>query len=209
MSSYPHFTFNDRPCVAIISDLAGKAGDSLWYSGACEYVELKSNGRAYITVTPMKVHVEFNNSTKTKFTIPAGFVLDGASVPRVAQSICPSESLLGAAVVHDWLYADCNQRNVDYLANCCDMHPRKFANLAFRSYLQQRTGVGRLREWLAYCGVRTFGGHYFRKRESDLFRIYIAMRLGGVALKYNPHGVWTEDKMVAAQLIKEVCDGGE
>ena len=210
MSSYPQFSFPDRPCVLVVSDIAGKAGSNVEYRDEWgNWVVVKSNGRAYITVAPMRVNVIFQNLTKTKFTIPAGFVLDGASVPRIAQSICPSESLLGAAVVHDWLYAKCNQCEVDYLADCGDIHPRKFANLAFRSYIRQRTGIGRVREWLAYCGVRTFGGHYFRELDSDFFRTYIAKKLGGVALKYVKRGIWTNDKAAAAQLFEEICYGGK
>ena len=60
--------------------------------------------RNWIVVEPY-VYVTTLISPGTRIVVPAGFVTDGASVPRVFWRIVPPFGLhFNAAVVHDWLY---------------------------------------------------------------------------------------------------------
>ena len=79
------------------------------------------------------------------FTVPAGFVTDLASVPRL-----PLVYLLAggtaneASVVHDWLYST-------------HIVPRAVADAVLRE-ASAVTGVPAWRRWLMWAGVRIGGG---------------------------------------------------
>lgn len=80
------------------------------------------------------------------FGVPAGFVTDGASIPRFLWRVCghPMEApAVAAAVLHDH----------DYAAGA---RTRAEADGAFRENLA-RCGVGRVRSWLFWLAVRLFG----------------------------------------------------
>ena len=81
-------------------------------------------------------------------TVPEGFESDGASVPRILWStISPRVDpvTLRGAVAHDYLYR---------------RHPagwsRREADALFREIIQA-DGLGRIRAWKAWFGVRLFG----------------------------------------------------
>lgn len=96
-----------------------------------------------------------------EFTVPRGFVSDGASVPVFPWWV--PISVLGAAlalvrfgrlrslpasVFHDWAYTGAM--------------PRRSADRRFRRLLA-RNGVGFLGRWIAWLGVRLGGwAHYMR-----------------------------------------------
>lgn len=79
-----------------------------------------------------------------KVTIPAGFVSDGASVPRVLWSIYPPfGDYLEAAIVHDWY---CVNKTIDSVT----------AAKVFREAMEV-CGVGAWRRKKMYWAVRLFG----------------------------------------------------
>lgn len=78
-------------------------------------------------------------------TVPAGFITDFASVPRVFWRVIPPWGKYGrAAVVHDWLY---KEKGGD----------RETADLIF---LEAMTflGVAKWKRYVMYWAVRCFGG---------------------------------------------------
>ncbi len=85
---------------------------------------------------------------KRRFTVPAGFVTDLDSVPRV-----PFAYLLfkgrarAAAALHDWLY-------------CEGLVSRSEADAVFLDAMQA-TGVAWRHRWPIWLGVRLFGRGYF------------------------------------------------
>lgn len=81
--------------------------------------------------------------------VPAGFVTDFASVPRLPVTFM----LFGnighrGAVVHDYLYSTGER-------------PRAEADRIFRALLEAE-GVSAARAWAMYAGVRAFGGRYYQ-----------------------------------------------
>jgi hypothetical protein len=82
---------------------------------------------------------------------PAGFVTDGASIPRMFWPIFgPHGSYFGAAIVHDYLYSPANT----YMS-------RKEADQVFLQAMI-RCGVGVATRQLVYRAVRVGGMFAFR-----------------------------------------------
>ena len=82
------------------------------------------------------------------FTVPAGFISDGASIPEFLwASISPAidPRTLDGALAHDFLYRS-------------GSHPftRKEADSLFYDYILAHN-LGCFRSWKAYWGVRLFG----------------------------------------------------
>lgn len=76
--------------------------------------------------------------------IPAGFVTDGASVPRVLWNILPPFGAYSrSALLHDWLYfsGECSRAEAD----------RRFMES------MEREGVSLWKRWVMYSGVRMGG----------------------------------------------------
>jgi len=85
-------------------------------------------------------------------TIPAGYVTDGASVPRFLWPICgtPMESpRICAAIVHDWLY-DVGGDDAD----------RKTADVLYKDY-NIALGMTKFTAIVEYHAIRLFGGSHF------------------------------------------------
>jgi hypothetical protein len=79
------------------------------------------------------------------FTVPAGFVTDFASVPRLPLAyLLTGDTAHAPAVVHDWLYVT---RKVD----------RKTADAVFLEAMEE-TGVPWWRRRLMWIAVRALGG---------------------------------------------------
>jgi hypothetical protein len=85
-------------------------------------------------------------------TIPAGFMWDGASVPRVFWFIMPKFGENSVAfLMHDFLYSRYAPHSLSRLE----------ADQILREDLIQ-LGVGKVRAALVYRTVRLFGGSHFR-----------------------------------------------
>lgn len=83
--------------------------------------------------------------------VPAGYVTDMATVPRVFWPITPPTGRDEVAfIIHDYLY-----ENKDSLG-----YSRRFADRQLRLF-QEKYGSGRVRSFLMYSAVRLFGGIYF------------------------------------------------
>lgn len=81
---------------------------------------------------------------RDKFTIPAGFITDWASVPQIFWSlVSPINLACEPSILHDSLYAT-------------RIVPRAQADGMFRRMLRE-AGVGFVRRWMMYLAVRTFG----------------------------------------------------
>lgn len=97
--------------------------------------------------------------------IPAGFVTDFASIPRLLWNLLPPTGSYGkAAVVHDWLYRHCGMvtistplqhdvKGVTYSRAECDE--------IFREAMEV-LGVGWFTRQTIYRAVRMFGGSSYR-----------------------------------------------
>jgi hypothetical protein len=86
-----------------------------------------------------------------KYGIPAGFITDLASIPAILRPLFnPNDNGRKAAVLHDSRY-------------CIKAGSRKEADDLFLEALQ-RCGVGFLRRWAMYTGVRAGGWMYWNKR---------------------------------------------
>lgn len=98
-----------------------------------------------------KVLEEFTySSIYGNITVPKDFLTDFASVPRIPVVF----ELVGDrgqadATVHDWLYQYGNLS-------------RKNADLVLRQALRD-TNVGKVRSYLMYYGVRTFGWLFYKR----------------------------------------------
>jgi hypothetical protein len=103
--------------------------------------------------------------------IPAGFITDFASVPRILWNVLPPTGRYGkAAVVHDWLYQRrtvvrvATARGIPVLVREVD---RGEADHVLNEGMEV-LGVGRFTRWTIYSGVRIGGwkpwGEY-RKKE--------------------------------------------
>lgn len=84
------------------------------------------------------------------FTVPAGFRTDFASTPRWLWPWFPPVGLYaGAALVHDYLYA-----NQVYTRRMCD---------AIFLDLMENAGVPKPKRLIMWAAVRLFGGKHFKK----------------------------------------------
>jgi len=89
---------------------------------------------------------------KIEVEVPAGFVTDFASVPRLLWFIFPPfGSWSRPAVLHDFLYS---------VTGGCS---RFLADALFREAMYQQC-VPAWRRAIMYCSVRMFGRHAWRKR---------------------------------------------
>lgn len=87
----------------------------------------------------------YQGNTDT-FTVPAGFITDFASVPRILWNLFPPYGkYTKAAVLHDYFYI------VQTIS-------RKDADGLFRRTMRE-LGVGKVRRWLMWAAVR-IGGSY-------------------------------------------------
>ena len=85
------------------------------------------------------------------YNIPAGFITDLASIPAIFRPLFDSTGASRkAAVLHDWLY-------------CSKQGTRKQADDLFLEAMA-RCGVGFMRRWAMYAGVRAGGWVYWGSR---------------------------------------------
>ena len=93
------------------------------------------------------------NTPKGQFTVPAGYLTDHASVPRMFTSFVPpvKSALAEASILHDWFY---NKDSEDV--------PREFADLCLKEICKANGGSSTL-AGLAYRAVRIGGGSLYNK----------------------------------------------
>lgn len=116
-----------------------------------------------------------------RIKIPAGFICDGASVPRglwTITGITPDGlGIRSAALVHDFLYAhkgdlpegsyqkldSSNSSNLKWI-DLDEIWTRKNADRIFCRIMRE-CGVSKFKRRMAYRGVRMFGWMFFKKRK--------------------------------------------
>jgi len=94
----------------------------------------------------------------SKYTVPQGFITDGASIPKFLWYIygTPMDYPYSlTATLHDYLYIFLAKINKDP-----DCAYRKEADLAFRDYSIQ-LGVSKFKAYTMYCAIRLFGGSHW------------------------------------------------
>lgn len=116
---------------------------------AVRAVGVSSTGATlYELVEPLTVVMEVGIG-EIRITVPAGFVTDLATVPRVLWPLmAPSGQHQLAAIVHDYLY------------QCVGAVSRFLADAIFRD-LMSHLDVPLWRRVLAYYAVRAFGGRHW------------------------------------------------
>jgi hypothetical protein len=86
--------------------------------------------------------------------VPAGFITDFASIPRVLWSWLPPSYYAKPAILHDYLY---------FAGKVGDLVvTRAQADKSFRDALKE-TGVNAARRWVMWLGVRTGGWKTWNK----------------------------------------------
>ncbi|MEE8251015.1 MAG: DUF1353 domain-containing protein [Gemmatimonadales bacterium] len=106
--------------------------------------------------------------TRYRIVIPAGFIYDGASIPRFVWTLTglrPDGLHRAGALVHDWIYRHKGKlpaSSHQYLdkngqwRNVIGQWSRKDADRMF-ARLMREFGVSKFRRRMAYRGVRLFG----------------------------------------------------
>lgn len=90
-------------------------------------------------------------SSRGAITVPAGFVTDGASIPRIFwTALAQFGPWFGAAIIHDFLYSEFNTR-----------FDRRTSDLLFKEAMFN-AGLDWPRRELIYRAVRAFGGDTFK-----------------------------------------------
>jgi hypothetical protein len=108
-------------------------------------LEVADDGRQYRLLTAFQY-----DSSLTTITVPAGFVTDFASVPKLFWNLLPPTGRYGkAAVVHDYLY------RTPGLAS------KMIADATFLEAMAA-LDVPTVTRYLMYFGVRLFGGSSYK-----------------------------------------------
>lgn len=90
--------------------------------------------------------------------VPAGFVTDFASIPRIFWNILPPAGLYAkAALIHDWLYYQGCVGDVSV--------SREYADTVFLHAMEE-LGVSWFRRQVMYRAVRVFAGSLWAKRRT-------------------------------------------
>ena len=101
--------------------------------------------------------VTFHLPEQQVLSVDAGFVFDGASIPRICWTSVghPLEHrFIYAALLHDALYSS-------------QLLPRETADQYFQTYLKEFAGVGFFTAWKMYTGVRLFGGGAWKDKTDE------------------------------------------
>lgn len=102
------------------------------------------------------------------FRIPAGFHTDFASIPRILWPLIPPQGRHAkAAVIHDWLYVNAPTTTTRWLGGRMERSiSRREADGVFRRVMRE-SGVGWLRRWTMWLGVRLGGWAGWHQRRLD------------------------------------------
>lgn len=111
---------------------------------------------------------DHRDDVHSEFLVPAGFLTNGASIPKSLRwYLKPLGVMFRASVVHDYLYAE---KPVD----------REHADKIFKRIVIEDTGR-RILANLAYAGLRAFGGDAWDRALSQDTRSFSAERFGKTA----------------------------
>lgn len=97
-------------------------------------------------------HTDCFGAVWPQITVKAGFVTDGASVPRLLWRVAgdPMEvPRIYAAIVHDWIYSGGDRR-----------FDREEADCIYRDY-NIALGMSKFRAYIEYYALRLFGGGHW------------------------------------------------
>ncbi len=107
---------------------------------------LRGDTRLFRLISPFTCYSSYGT-----ITVPAGFVTDGASIPRLFWALLgPFGPWFAAAIIHDYLYSDLNTR-----------FTREQSDLIFKEAMFN-LGVDWPRREAIYRAVRAFGGRSFK-----------------------------------------------
>lgn len=113
------------------------------------------DGRVWKLTAAFEYHVGVEGSEEV-IVVPAGYVTDFASIPRIFWNILPPTGQYGkAAVIHDYLYS----------VGSGNRYSRVQADEIFREAMQI-LGVGTIRRTLMFRAVRLFGWKAFKVRKT-------------------------------------------
>lgn len=108
------------------------------------------DGRDWELVSPFNYQTDVFPVSRRPIKIPAGFLTDFASVPRLLWNVMPPTGMYGkAAVIHDYLY------------RTPQMATRAEADNVFKEAMQA-LGVGWWTRQVMYRGVRLFGWRAYK-----------------------------------------------
>jgi hypothetical protein len=119
-----------------------------WVSGSFPKLQLVDARRSntFVLQEPVQ-YVTDRFPSLPMITVPAGFLTDLASIPRILPMALSKNRIQSAAIVHDWLY-----RNTEVIKG----QTRKKVDLIFKDAMIDN-GVARFRASLYYSAVRSFG----------------------------------------------------
>jgi len=148
-----------------------KSSDLKGFIPHCTVVAHKKNGHPILRLCQDIVYTSLlDNGRSYPIHIPAGFIFDGASLPKPVWSIVgsPVGIYLFAALVHDMLYCSraLNRHEADHI----------FYDLLLR------LGVPKIKASIFFNSVRLFGGNAFNNTDE---RPIISVLLRDS--KYNPY----------------------
>jgi hypothetical protein len=135
-----------------------------------------ADGRNYVLSEPLSYTIE---NTGVNITVPAGFVTDWASTPRLIWSVLPPfGTYLKPAVIHDYLY---------WMQYCTREQSDKILLIAMAE-----SGVSKREQRAVYDGVRIGGQAAWdenaRDRHAGLTKFVVADSSRKIAL--NPEETW-------------------
>lgn len=107
------------------------------------------NGKNWVLMKEYSYAIDHIGSNNT-ITVPAGFVTDFASIPRIFWTFLPPWGKYGkAAIVHDYLYQT-------------GIRTRKVSDLIFLE-IMENSCVNFITSRIIYASVRLFGGFFYNK----------------------------------------------
>lgn len=129
------------------------------------------NQLSKIWILEEEVSVIINSNELSKPTgikIPVGFQFDLSTIPRFLWSIiAPFELSIIAPLVHDFIYVNkgnlsINENKIVIKSNNNNFNlSRLEADSIFLDHMKQE-GIGFIKRWFAYFGVRLFGGIFWK-----------------------------------------------
>lgn len=133
------------------------------------------NQLSKIWILEEEVAVKVNSEELSKIVgiqIPSGFKFDLSTIPRFLWSIiAPFELSIIAPLVHDFIYVNKGKMTINENKMITKSETDETFNLSrleadsiFLDHMKQE-GIGKIKRWVAYFGVRLFGGFFWKEQE--------------------------------------------